>query len=451
MIVGVVGGSWGTAGAADVKSIVNYVRLDQNELSLTTFQNHWNAGLKICVLFAGPYNSGGVQAINRSSWISGVLSWYKAHTNPTQSPLVEILNEPGGSWFWGGSANSASNAAAYGALVHDAAVAFHNEYGDKCPVILASVDGGSASGNSGWGNNVWRAIPNAATLPVYGTIHPYQGSSGSNGPDANRNSITAAHTFTGKPIYVTELGWPTCGSTSDSPNNSESQQASKITSFYNWAKSTGYVAAFFYYNYRDESSSRCYGIEGHDGRTKPGKGALHNASLDSGGPTPPPPPPPNNPPNVAFALPQTLTGKVAWTANAADDSGIKKVEFYIDGVLGSTEGFAPYVYGGDGATLDTATLTNGTHTLKVIAYSNDNATATASQDVTVNNAAPPPPPPTPDADLKALYDLVEALRKAGGYRVQTPPANSADAAKAAYINLGQAMQGLATKYGLPFV
>ena len=61
----------------------------------------------------------------------------------------------------------------------------------------------------------------------------------------------------------------------------------------------------------------------------------------------------------------------------------------------STEWYAPYVYGGDTALLDTTTLTNGLHTLAARAnYAS--STATVSITVTVANGAPSPTPtPTP--------------------------------------------------------
>lgn len=52
----------------------------------------------------------------------------------------------------------------------------------------------------------------------------------------------------------------------------------------------------------------------------------------------------------------------------------------------------------------------------------------------------------PPPDLRALHDDVAALRAAGGYRVQKPPAGSAQAAKSAYIALGKEMDALELAY-----
>jgi hypothetical protein len=105
-------------------------------------------------------------------------------------------------------------------------------------------------------------------------------------------------------------------------------------------------------------------------------------------PTPPPPPPPPPPPTPSIkgsiAQGSTLTGKVTWTA----DNG--PCVFTIDGGSVWKEGLAPYVYGGDGATLDTATLPNGSHTFKVALQ---DGTADHIVTATVQNATVPPPPP----------------------------------------------------------
>ncbi|HYX63570.1 MAG TPA: Ig-like domain-containing protein, partial [Burkholderiales bacterium] len=79
--------------------------------------------------------------------------------------------------------------------------------------------------------------------------------------------------------------------------------------------------------------------------------------------------PVNQPPTVSFGAPtagQTVSGTaVAYAANAADDGGVAKVDFFLDG--GSTalasDTAAPYA-----GTLDTTKLANGTHTLKATAY-----------------------------------------------------------------------------------
>ena len=87
----------------------------------------------------------------------------------------------------------------------------------------------------------------------------------------------------------------------------------------------------------------------------------------------------------------TLTGQLAWTATP-QGATTKKVEFLIDGALRWTESYAPYRFNGDNGLLDTKTLSNGSHTLTVIAYATTGQTATATASVTIANGAPPPAP-----------------------------------------------------------
>jgi hypothetical protein len=62
-----------------------------------------------------------------------------------------------------------------------------------------------------------------------------------------------------------------------------------------------------------------------------------------------------------------------------------KVDFNIDNTLKWTERAAPYVYNGDGNKLDTRTLTNGGHVLKLVATATTAATAQLSTNVQVSN------------------------------------------------------------------
>ncbi len=61
-----------------------------------------------------------------------------------------------------------------------------------------------------------------------------------------------------------------------------------------------------------------------------------------------------------------LSAPVTWSATST--TAVSKIEFYIDGVLKWTEGVSPYVFNGDGNKLNPATLTQGSHEFKVVAY-----------------------------------------------------------------------------------
>lgn len=88
----------------------------------------------------------------------------------------------------------------------------------------------------------------------------------------------------------------------------------------------------------------------------------------------------SNPPPV-IVITKPLNGaivarKQTINVTATDDKRISKVEFYIDGVLRSTDTRASYSW-----TWSTGRVTKGQHVIKVIAY--DNEGATAFQEITV--------------------------------------------------------------------
>lgn len=97
-------------------------------------------------------------------------------------------------------------------------------------------------------------------------------------------------------------------------------------------------------------------------------------------------PPDTTVPTTSITAPTNgaiVTGTVAVNATATDDVAISKVEFYVDGVLKSTDTTTAYSY-----SLDSTTLTNGNHTLYTIAYdtSNNKSLQSANVSITVNNA-----------------------------------------------------------------
>jgi hypothetical protein len=295
MIVGLNGGGWGpgTPGAKDLSNVVKYVRYDAGGLSepISDFSSN---GVKIEVLFSGDtngnYNTGGVSAINASNWANYALSWYKANCTTTECPMIEVLNEPGGDWFWGSNASSTTNAAAYAHLLQTVYNTFNATYGTSRPLILASFDGGG-SGNS-WGQSVWNTGTNGGinvSNYVDGvTVHPYGGTGNSTqSAQGDRTTITDSHTQSGKPVYITEVGWPTAvgqPSTGDSLQWSETAQCNNIYNFMSWSRSTGYVNAVVYFNYVDYGSNDFYGIvrwgnpAGADGSDKPSYNGLKAAA-----------------------------------------------------------------------------------------------------------------------------------------------------------------------------
>jgi hypothetical protein len=280
MIVGLDAGSYGSAGAADVRGAVNTVRYD-SERGLSALENFKKAGLRIQMNFSGPYNSGGVCALNADAWVAENLAFYKANTSPTQTPVIEALNEPGGTWFWGSNANSSANATCYRNLLKKTHDAFHATYGEAAPKILGTLDGSNGlSFGKAWYTSDW------ATYVDGFIVHPY-GGTGSKASSAlgNRALIESARAMTGGPIYITEVGWPTAvgqPATGDSLQWSESDQAANVTNFIAWCHDTGYVAEVIYFNYRDYGTNAWYGVLRSDGSHKPAYEALRQAAAKYG-------------------------------------------------------------------------------------------------------------------------------------------------------------------------
>ena len=89
-------------------------------------------------------------------------------------------------------------------------------------------------------------------------------------------------------------------------------------------------------------------------------------------------------PTTALSSPAagaTLTGSVTLTANASDDVGVTKVEFYAGSTLLGTDASAPYSY-----TWDSGTVGNGPYALTTKAYdAAGNVGTSAAVNVTVTN------------------------------------------------------------------
>jgi len=95
------------------------------------------------------------------------------------------------------------------------------------------------------------------------------------------------------------------------------------------------------------------------------------------------------PPTVSLTSPannSNVSGAVSVTANATDNVGVTKVEFYLNGVLQTTDTSTPYVY-----SWNTASLASGSYTLMAKAYdAAGNIGQSSNVVVTVVNDTIPP-------------------------------------------------------------
>jgi len=207
-------------------------------------------------------------AIDAKAWANSAVATYRASPNIV---AIEILNEPGGSWFWGADALSQSNASAYAALLKTVHDAFVSAFGANRPLLLASYDGGYSGGDV-WGERVWAADPQVNSYIDGITMHPYGGiESITSSALGNRATVAAAQLATGLPVYITEIGWPTAigqPATNDSLQWSEGDQATNIYDFVTWARGTGYVKSVIIFKYRDSEANMAYGISRVDGTHK---------------------------------------------------------------------------------------------------------------------------------------------------------------------------------------
>ena len=116
-----------------------------------------------------------------------------------------------------------------------------------------------------------------------------------------------------------------------------------------------------------------------------------------------PPPPDTVAPTVIVTSPatgSTVGGTVTIAASAVDNDAVTQVQFFVNGVLLSSDTSVPYV-----ATWDTTVVANGAHT--ITADANDpsgNVGTSAPVNVTVDNGAPPPDTTPPTTSITSPAD-----------------------------------------------
>jgi hypothetical protein len=272
MWVGVNGGGWGPSEPREMAPMVKYVRLESGNTS--EFGSFQKSGIRVDWDDWGPYGNG-VSSINDAAYASHLVSVIEADPNIVS---VEILNEPDGDWFWGDEASSKANAEAYARLLEVVYKKVKAKFGREHPLLLAAFEEGST-----WGEVWWNALKDKSAVDGV-VVHPY-GGRGNRKQSAlgNRGQVERAYAYTSKPVYVTEVGWPTAvkfAATADSLQWTQPEQAQNIYSFVNWARSTGYVGGVFIYGYHDAESNGPaeYGVVTHAGVKKSSWTALKEAS-----------------------------------------------------------------------------------------------------------------------------------------------------------------------------
>jgi hypothetical protein len=115
----------------------------------------------------------------------------------------------------------------------------------------------------------------------------------------------------------------------------------------------------------------------------PAPAAAPSPSTSTSGTTSPAPSAPTAPELVSSIVDgQVLDRALRWTVTVTA-APVSRVEFYIDGVVRSTERIAPYVFGGDDALFDPTKLGKGKHTLVVKGFGTNGNVTTLTISVSV--------------------------------------------------------------------
>jgi hypothetical protein len=284
MVVGLDAGGWGRSAFRDISRAVKAVRLDAHFATDAEVGGAAAAGVSVASWLVGTHGS--IAAIEPQAYAAQVVALFRRygkggsfwrHRRDLGGQAVEVLNEPNNRVFW----SDPRDYPAYVNLlrvVHEALVA--NFPPSIRPKILASWDGGEGP-HSQFGPG-WAALGGLAYCDGV-TVHPYAGAHGTNGPLGGRIDVEAAHAASRKPVYITEVGWPTAvgqPATGDSQQWTEAQQAENLTNFFSWARQTGYVRLAVYFNYVDYGTNDWYGIERKNRTHKPSFAALARAAAE---------------------------------------------------------------------------------------------------------------------------------------------------------------------------
>lgn len=138
------------------------------------------------------------------------------------------------------------------------------------------------------------------------------------------------------------------------------------------------------------------------------------------------------PPLISLSSPtpnQSVTGTLAVAASASDpETGIAKVEFYVDTLLLSSDTAAPYSYN-----LDTTTLTPGTRSIIARAYNGAGLVTSVTVNVTVKDVTKP---------VVSITDPKAAANVAGSVPIVLNATDNKDLAKAEILVDGTIIQTL---------
>lgn len=267
MKVGLDIGGWTWASAVkDEAGAVRYVRSSFKHFNTdAAVELLTQNGLTLLPLFG---EGGSIAGYDTQTFVNEIVLWFHrygkggsfwAGKTDLGATTGELVNEPGNPYFYsdcngiGGCTATAQRE--YADLTRKVHAAFVVSFPETIrPKTLVSYDGGF--NGSAYGQAIFADGAVADGVDV----HPYGGhGSREQSAQGGRKRVTEAHEQTRLPVYVTEVGWPTCGQTGDSLGWTESEQAANIVNWVHWTRSLGYVALTVNFNYADYSGN-CYGI-----------------------------------------------------------------------------------------------------------------------------------------------------------------------------------------------
>jgi hypothetical protein len=262
LIVGVDTGNW--RGSLFNELAAGGIRnLRVSDLSSTAATEAEAAGCSIAVL---TFQAGGtIGGRNPATYAGEVLAYAQRHPEVER---IEALNEPE-------LLSDSHNYSGYVALLKATHEALASLPAASRPKLLASW-----APTYGFGKG-WAA---AGGLPYVDevVVHAYGGGTGQHkGLEGARELVAQAHAESGKPVAITEVGWPTAvgqPATGDSQQWSEAQQAAAITGFAAWAHTQPYISVVIFFNAVDYGSNMWYGIERTNRSHKPSFAALAAAA-----------------------------------------------------------------------------------------------------------------------------------------------------------------------------
>ena len=157
------------------------------------------------------------------------------------------------------------------------------------------------------------------------------------------------------------------------------------------------------------------------------------------------PPADTTPPTVSVTAPvasQTVSGNITLTANASDNQGVGRVEFFVDNQMVGQDSSTPYA-----TSWNTSSVANGAHSITAKAYDIDNNFATSTAvNVTVSNQAPVPTFRPEDINQDTKVNILDLSILASKYGQQGANLGRADMNGDGRVNVLD-LSMLASKYG----